>query len=83
MSNEVDKKRKKLLYLSSNRGTKEADIIIGGFIKKAIYISNLNDLSVFERFLQESDFDILDWLINNDRDKIPLEYKEIIIKYNN
>ena len=54
MSFEIEKFKKKLVYRSQYRGTKEMDKLIGSFVKKYINEFNANDLKDLEIFL---DFD--------------------------
>ena len=54
MSEELEIFKKKLLYRSAYRGTKEMDILLSSFVKK--YINNLTDnqLKQLEIFLNSS-----------------------------
>jgi len=58
--NETEKKR--LLYRANYRGFKEADILLGGFLKENI--DNLSDeeLRAFEDLLEAKDHDIYAWI---------------------
>ncbi len=55
MSEDTDKKRKRLLYQASYRGFKEADLLIGGFAKTHIASLDENELAQFEALLQLND----------------------------
>ena len=55
MTEELELLKKKILYRSSYRGTKELDILLSTFVKK--YINHLNDiqLKALEDFLEYDD----------------------------
>lgn len=59
----LDDRRKRLIFRAWHRGVKEADIIIGTFVKK--YVSSWTDdeLTWFETLLEETDKDILSWIM--------------------
>ena len=52
MNNDIDKLKKRLIYRSQYRGTKEMDKLIGSFVQ--IYIDRLdaNELNELEKFLE-------------------------------
>ena len=54
--------RKKLLYISTHRGTKEGDLIIGGFAKTNIFDMSDQDVQHFADLLQHPDAAIMDWV---------------------
>ncbi len=71
MSEEPDEqRRKRLLYQSTHRGTKEADLIIGGFALAHISTLSADQLSNFEALLAESDPDLMSWIGNQIRPPI-------------
>lgn len=55
--------RKKLLFRSSHRGTKEMDLLLGGFFKENYNNLTTDELLEFERILQLADKKLSDWLI--------------------
>jgi antitoxin CptB len=59
----MDTRRKRLLFRSLRRGTKESDLVIGGFARACL--SDLNDaqLDQFEALLDQNDPDVLAWVI--------------------
>jgi antitoxin CptB len=62
----VDNRRKRLLYRATHRGTKEADVIIGGFFTdKAAALSD-TQVTEAEALLEESDIDLVNWIIGRD-----------------
>jgi len=55
--------RKRLRYRATHRGTKEADTIIGGFVTVQIDRLNVQELETLELLLDQSDPDLMDWLL--------------------
>ena len=71
MSNDIENLRKRLIYRSQYRGTKEMDIFVSSFVKSIIDSLSFDDLV---------DLDIL---VNmNDEDIIKISRKEMIFKNN-
>ncbi len=56
-----DAKARKLHYRAHHRGTREADAIVGGFFDAASAHWSAEDISWFERLLDEQDVDIMGW----------------------
>lgn len=65
----TDPRRKKLLYRAMHRGTKEADVIIGGFFQERLATLSDDRLAEAEEFLELLDLDVLDWIMG--RQPIP------------
>ncbi len=62
-------RRKRLLYQSRHRGTQEADLLIGGFAAEHLAAMTADQLDTYERLLDESDVDLVNWL--TDRSPVP------------
>ncbi len=62
MAGKMDIRRKRLLYRSCRRGMREADHLLGGFAKR--YLDGFTDeqLDRYERLLENTDPDLLDWM---------------------
>ena len=56
---------KKLLYRSNHRGTKEMDLLIGGFAIENLKILNPEELKEFELLLNFTDKELSSWLVDN------------------
>jgi antitoxin CptB len=56
---------KKLLYRSNHRGTKEMDLLIGGFANKNLNKLNSDELKEFELLLNFTDKELSSWLVDN------------------
>lgn len=52
---------KRLRYRAWHRGTREADLMIGGFLDKHGASWDAEQLAWFETFLEEQDVDIMAW----------------------
>ena len=70
--NKLEILKKKLLYRSNYRGTKEMDILLGKFVKKYIDVLdeiNLKDLEIFLELDDEIMLNYYNFDINNDNIK--------------
>lgn len=63
MSGIPDARRRRLLYRSRHRGTREMDLLIGGFADRYLDAMSGPELEEFERILEFSDPDLFSWLI--------------------
>ena len=66
--NELELLKKKILYRSAYRGTKEMDILLSSFVLHIINILSHKELKKLEIFLNCSDEDINNFYLN----KIPI-----------
>jgi antitoxin CptB len=71
MNNNIDNLKKKLIYRSQYRGTREMDKLIGSFVKKYINEFDEKDLKDLEIFLNYDD-DTLYKVYNKEVDKSSL-----------
>ena len=60
---------KKLLYRSNHRGTKEMDLLIGGFANENLNKLNSDELKEFELLLNFTDKELSSWLVDNKKNK--------------
>ncbi|MCB2107563.1 MAG: succinate dehydrogenase assembly factor 2 [Rhodobacteraceae bacterium] len=60
---DTESRRKRLIYRATHRGTKESDALVGGFYREAVPALDPADFDEAERLLDESDADLLDWLM--------------------
>jgi antitoxin CptB len=63
MSDNLETVRRKLRFRSWRRGTKESDLVIGGFADAFLHRLDMDQLSRFEALLDENDQDVLSWVI--------------------
>ncbi len=54
---------KRLRYRAWHRGTKEADLMIGGFVDKHLETLDADQIAWIERLLEENDVDIMAWVL--------------------
>ena len=59
---DIETRRKRLLYRSVYRGNKENDILLGQFARAHIATFDASELDQYERLLAASDNDIYDWV---------------------
>lgn len=55
--------RRRLLFRSTRRGTKESDLIVGGFAKAWLERLDEAQLDRFEALLEQNDPDLLSWIL--------------------
>ncbi len=60
----IDKKRKRLIFRSWHRGTREMDIIMGSFADKHVLAFTSEQLDTYDEILSIPDPDIYDWICN-------------------
>lgn len=65
MSQDIDIRRKRLLYLATYRGFKEADLLIGGFAKAHLADMDEGELDQFEALLKQNDRELYAWATGN------------------
>ena len=58
MFDDTEQLKKKIIYRSSYRGTKEMDILLSSFVNEYIDKLNLNDLNNLYEFLNNDDLDL-------------------------
>lgn len=68
---------KRLRYRAWHRGTKEADLLIGGFFDAAHARWGDDDIMLFEALLEEQDVDIMAWAIGTA--EAPLRFRGPIL----
>ena len=69
---------KGLLYKSNYRGCKETDILVGKYANEFLSKMNDMDLELFQKFIDEDDAYIYDWVL--EKSTCPTQYQELIIK---
>lgn len=69
---ENDIRLRRLRFRAWHRGTREADMMVGGFFDRYGAQWTAAELDWFERLLEEEDVDIMGWAM--DRQPVPEEY---------
>ena len=62
MPNSLDIRRKRLLFRSWHRGTRESDLILGRFAEAYLADFDAGQLDCYEALLESEDADLFDWL---------------------
>jgi antitoxin CptB len=62
MTDSDEIRRKRLLFRSWHRGTKEADLLLGSFAERHLGTFTPDELEIFEQLLEENDADLWDWM---------------------
>lgn len=65
-------RRKRLLFRSWHRGTREADLLLGSFAERHIQDFTPEQLDRFERLLEVADPDLYNWMTG--KEPVPAEY---------
>ena len=63
----IDILKKKILYRSEHRGTKEMDLLLSNFVKKYVNSLNESELCELESLLNIDDEVLYKWYLNNER----------------
>lgn len=58
----TEKTRKRLIFRSEHRGTKEMDLLMGSFARKYVPEFNEEELAQFDEILQENDPNLYNWI---------------------
>ena len=64
----IEQLKKKIIYRSNYRGTKEMDKLLGAFTKKYINVLNINDLYDLEKLIDIDDNNLYNFLNGLDTD---------------
>ena len=62
--------KKKILYLSEHRGTKEMDLLLGSFVKKYINLFGKKELADLESLLNMEDEILYKWYLNQGEESL-------------
>ena len=62
MTDSPDTRRKRLLFRSWHRGTKEADLLLGSFAERHLASFTPEQLERYEALLDQDDGELFDWM---------------------
>ncbi len=62
MNDELEMRKRRLRFRAWHRGTKEADLLIGGFIDSRLANFSSEEVDWLETLLDENDVDIMAWM---------------------
>ena len=78
MNEALDTDRKRLLFRSWHRGTREADLLLGSFAERHLGEFTRTQLDRYARLLDCSDADLWDWVAG--RDAPPVEHDSDVLR---
>lgn len=67
MNDNLENLRKKLIFRSDHRGTKEMDLLLGSFARQHVPNFNEQELQEFEELLKENDPDLYNWITGKEK----------------
>ena len=75
---DIENTKRRLRFRSWRRGTKESDLVIGGFADKFLDKLSSEQLRQFETLLDQNDHDVLSWV--NEVSDPPKDYDTDVLK---
>ena len=63
MTEDLNTRRKRILFQARHRGTKEADLLIGRFVETHLDGFAAPDLDALEAVMAEQDLDLVAWIM--------------------
>jgi len=79
--NSIDLLRKKILYRSEYRGTKEMDLLLSGFVKRYINEFGIIELKQLDNLLCLDDDSLFKWYLNKKSEiKVPNNKVSYLLK---
>ncbi len=75
---DVDARRKRLLFRSAHRGMQENDLFLGRFAERHLETMNDEQLDRFEALLEENDNDLFNWISR--RESLPAALDHDVMK---
>jgi antitoxin CptB len=73
-----DIRRKRLLFRSWHRGTKETDLLLGSFAEQHLAGFTMEQLDRYEALLERDDGDLYDWITG--RAAVPAERDDEVMR---
>lgn len=62
MADSLDARRKRAVFRSMRRGTRESDIVLGGFARHHLARLDATQIGRFESLLERNDNELLSWI---------------------
>jgi len=72
MSEDIETRRKRLIFRSGHRGLKEMDLLLGGFAARYLADFSMPELAQYDALLEENDPDLYNWITG--REAPPAEH---------
>ena len=76
----MDAQRKKLIYRSEHRGTKEMDIVLGRFARDFLPTCSDAEVQIYEDLLKENDPDLYNWVSGRETPPEPIASNDVLNK---
>lgn len=73
----IENKRKRLIFRSWHRGTREMDLIMGSFADQNIPQMAEDDLALYDDILQHPDPDLYSWITG--KEDVPANYANAVL----
>jgi antitoxin CptB len=71
-SEDIETRRKRLLWRATHRGTREMDLVLGGYARAHLATMTAAELDEFERLSSLEDPQLMGWVVG--RQPVPPEY---------
>jgi len=78
MSEDIETRRKRLIFRSGHRGLKEMDLLLGGFAARHLGDFSMDELALYDALLEENDPDLYAWITG--RDAPPSEHDTAVLQ---
>ncbi len=72
LQEDIGKKRKRMIFRSWHRGTREMDLILGSFADKYVPDFSEDELILYDEILLHSDPDLYNWVTG--KEDVPANY---------
>ena len=80
MSEKIENQRKRLIFRSEHRGTKEMDLLLGSFAKKYVPDFSEQELNEYEEFLTHNDPDLYNWITEVEEAPAEVQNYDMFVK---
>lgn len=74
---DIEKTRKRLIFRSWHRGTREMDLIMGSFADQHVPAFSEAELSLYDEILLHSDPDLYNWVTG--KEQVPANYENAVM----
>lgn len=78
MTETLENTKKRLIFRSWHRGTKEMDILMGSFAQEHVPDFNQDEVSIYDEMLELSDPDLYNWYTK--REEIPANLDNAVMQ---
>lgn len=70
---ELDTRRKRLIFRSEHRGTKEMDLLMGSFARQHLGMMSEEEVDAYEALMENNDPDLYNWITQ--AEPVPAEWQ--------